>query len=159
MVTEGVKCELITHFIFNISSLGDISEREGATRSLCIKLFICHTQPSSGAAEATNHPLTATTTHYQENYSLPFHVTTGEPPNKYANAEDWFVNLNLILNWMWLSVVGYQQSAKQLIFHLFLLQALNGFLMILTCDGEVFFATHTIESYLGFHQVSARAGK
>ncbi|KNC32560.1 hypothetical protein FF38_13083, partial [Lucilia cuprina] len=30
--------------------------------------------------------------------------------------------------------------------------ALNGFLMILTCDGEVFFATHSIESYLGFHQ-------
>ncbi|CAB3368549.1 Hypothetical predicted protein [Cloeon dipterum] len=32
------------------------------------------------------------------------------------------------------------------------LQALNGFLLILTCEGEVFFATHTIESYLGFHQ-------
>ena len=28
--------------------------------------------------------------------------------------------------------------------------------MILTNDGEVFFATHTIESYLGFHQVSPR---
>lgn len=26
--------------------------------------------------------------------------------------------------------------------------------MILTCEGEVFFATHSIESYLGFHQVS-----
>jgi len=25
--------------------------------------------------------------------------------------------------------------------------------MILTCEGEVFFATHSIESYLGFHQV------
>lgn len=34
-----------------------------------------------------------------------------------------------------------------------MLQALNGFLLILTCDGEVFFATHSIESYLGFHQV------
>jgi hypothetical protein len=33
------------------------------------------------------------------------------------------------------------------------LQALNGFLLILTCEGEVFFATHSIESYLGFHQV------
>lgn len=33
-------------------------------------------------------------------------------------------------------------------------QALNGFLMILTCEGEVFFATHSIEGYLGFHQVS-----
>uniref|UniRef100_A0A8D8L0L1 Aryl hydrocarbon receptor n=1 Tax=Culex pipiens TaxID=7175 RepID=A0A8D8L0L1_CULPI len=32
------------------------------------------------------------------------------------------------------------------------LQALNGFIIILTCEGEVFFATHTIESYLGFHQ-------
>ncbi|XP_046670776.1 aryl hydrocarbon receptor protein 1 isoform X2 [Homalodisca vitripennis] len=32
------------------------------------------------------------------------------------------------------------------------LQALNGFLLMLTCEGEVFFATHTIESYLGFHQ-------
>lgn len=37
--------------------------------------------------------------------------------------------------------------------HLILFQALNGFLMILTCEGEVFFATHSIESYLGFHQV------
>ena len=26
--------------------------------------------------------------------------------------------------------------------------------MILTCEGEVFFATHSIESYLGFHQVN-----
>ena len=34
------------------------------------------------------------------------------------------------------------------------LQALNGFLMILDCNGELFFATHTIETYLGFHQVS-----
>lgn len=33
-------------------------------------------------------------------------------------------------------------------------QALNGFLVMLTCDGEVFFATHTIENYLGFHQVN-----
>ena len=33
------------------------------------------------------------------------------------------------------------------------LQALNGFLMILDCNGELFFATHSIETYLGFHQV------
>jgi len=32
------------------------------------------------------------------------------------------------------------------------LQALNGFLMILDCQGELFFATHSIETYLGFHQ-------
>jgi len=32
------------------------------------------------------------------------------------------------------------------------LQALNGFLMILDCNGELFFATHSIETYLGFHQ-------
>ena len=35
-----------------------------------------------------------------------------------------------------------------------MLQALNGFLMILDCQGELFFATHSIETYLGFHQVS-----
>ena len=34
-----------------------------------------------------------------------------------------------------------------------LLQALNGFLFIVTCDGEVFFASNTVEQYLGFHQV------
>ena len=33
------------------------------------------------------------------------------------------------------------------------LQALSGFLMILDCSGELFFATHSIETYLGFHQV------
>jgi len=32
-------------------------------------------------------------------------------------------------------------------------QALNGFLFIVTCDGEVFFASNTVEQYLGFHQV------
>ena len=35
-----------------------------------------------------------------------------------------------------------------------MLQALNGFLMILDCQGELFFATHSIETYLGFHQVT-----
>ena len=30
---------------------------------------------------------------------------------------------------------------------------MNGFLMILDCQGELFFATHSIETYLGFHQV------
>lgn len=33
-------------------------------------------------------------------------------------------------------------------------KALNGFLLILTCDGEVFYTSHTVETYLGFHQVS-----
>ncbi|RWS08195.1 uncharacterized protein B4U79_15799, partial [Dinothrombium tinctorium] len=33
-----------------------------------------------------------------------------------------------------------------------ILQALNGFLLILTCDGEVFYTSHTVETYLGFHQ-------
>ncbi|XP_022245268.1 aryl hydrocarbon receptor-like [Limulus polyphemus] len=33
-----------------------------------------------------------------------------------------------------------------------ILQALNGFLLILTCEGEVFYASHTVETYLGFHQ-------
>lgn len=35
-----------------------------------------------------------------------------------------------------------------------ILQALNGFLLILTCDGEVFYTSHTVETYLGFHQVN-----
>ncbi|KAH7644890.1 aryl hydrocarbon receptor-like [Dermatophagoides farinae] len=33
-----------------------------------------------------------------------------------------------------------------------ILQALNGFLLILTCEGEVFYTSHTVETYLGFHQ-------
>jgi len=32
-------------------------------------------------------------------------------------------------------------------------QALSGFLFVVTCDGEVFYASHTVEQYLGFHQV------
>ena len=31
-------------------------------------------------------------------------------------------------------------------------QALNGFLMILDSNGELFFTEHSIETYLGFHQ-------
>ena len=37
-----------------------------------------------------------------------------------------------------------------------ILQALNGFLLILTCEGEVFYTSHTVETYLGFHQVRKR---
>jgi hypothetical protein len=33
-------------------------------------------------------------------------------------------------------------------------QALSGFLFVVTCDGEVFYASHTVEQYLGFHQVT-----
>lgn len=48
------------------------------------------------------------------------------------------------------------QSGCKLSLGLIFLQppCLNGFLMILDCNGELFFATHTIETFLGFHQVS-----
>ncbi|CAH8643195.1 unnamed protein product [Heterobilharzia americana] len=32
------------------------------------------------------------------------------------------------------------------------LQALNGFIFIMSCDGEVFSVSRTVEHYLGFHQ-------
>lgn len=38
-------------------------------------------------------------------------------------------------------------------------QALSGFLFIVTSEGEVFFATRTVEQYLGFHQVSSHVLK
>jgi aryl hydrocarbon receptor len=37
--------------------------------------------------------------------------------------------------------------------HLLILQALYGFMVVITCDGEVFYASRTVEQYLGFHQV------
>ncbi|XP_076373377.1 uncharacterized protein LOC143258390 isoform X2 [Tachypleus tridentatus] len=33
-----------------------------------------------------------------------------------------------------------------------ILQTLNGFMLIITCEGEVFYASHTVATYLGFHQ-------
>ena len=36
----------------------------------------------------------------------------------------------------------------------FFLKALQGFIVIVSCDGELFFASRTVEQYLGFHQVN-----
>lgn len=51
------------------------------------------------------------------------------------------------------AIVAHDNIKNVLIIFFYSFQALNGFLMILTCEGEVFFATHSIENYLGFHQV------
>ena len=52
--------------------------------------------------------------------------------------------------------ITIQSYISEFISNLRFLQALNGFLMILDCNGELFFATHSIETYLGFHQVKNR---
>lgn len=57
----------------------------------------------------------------------------------------------------WREKKSYFELILKTYYHTYIfVQALNGFLMILTCEGEVFFATHSIESYLGFHQVCMR---
>jgi hypothetical protein len=40
------------------------------------------------------------------------------------------------------------------IFNWLLFKALQGFIVIVSCDGELFFASRTVEQYLGFHQVN-----
>ena len=57
------------------------------------------------------------------------------------------------------SVSEIAAAAEALMESDLILQALNGFLLILTCDGEVFYTSHTVETYLGFHQVNLMKNK
>lgn len=82
-----------------------------------------------------------TSSQYQRSRTCP------EPHHLYLDG-DMFLQVNNPIQ----NTIIYEQFSNSNR-EMNLLQALNGFLVMLTCDGEVFFATHSIENYLGFHQV------
>uniref|UniRef100_A0A8C4NEN4 Aryl hydrocarbon receptor n=1 Tax=Eptatretus burgeri TaxID=7764 RepID=A0A8C4NEN4_EPTBU len=58
----------------------------------------------------------------------------------------------LRLSVSYLRAKNYFHGIVQKLFNFVSLQALNGFVIVVTSDGLVFYVSHTIQDYLGFHQ-------
>lgn len=96
---KGVNSEFITHSIYNISPpLGDMSKQPFSQKVPAELLSLSSLFSAMQPASRTHQSSTNTQPSPFVYYAAPEDVSSGGIRNKYANAEDWFVNLNLGLN-------------------------------------------------------------
>lgn len=98
---------------------------------------------------------------YFQAHLIKNHLPLNEPANKISHVhylDPQFSEGNAILevNSQEIFVIFYFILRKQLLILCYYEKSLNGFILIVNTNSEVFYASRTVENYIGFHQVKRK---